>query len=142
MTNSFQKEPEYDSNLGAYLEAKLPATENVYEWKPLPAGSTTYVDNTNHILYAKAEDLEESNLGSVNGDVTLTIGGNSKIGTDGDTTGKKGNVFGGGQSSYVIGASNKVTVNLQGSTQVLGNVFGGGDEGVVEGSTEVNIVAE
>ena len=139
MTNSFQKKPEYDSNLGAYLEAKLPATENVYEWKPLPAGSTTYVDNTNHILYAKAEDLEESNLGSVNGEVTLTIGGNSKIGTDGDTTGKKGNVFGGGDASYVTGSGNKVTVNLQGETKVLGSVFGGGNEGKVEGSTEVNI---
>ena len=140
MENEFQTEPKYDGNLGAYLEAVLPAAKYPnYEWKPLPEGSTTYVDNTNHILYAKAEDLEESNLGSVNGEVTLTIGGNSKIGTDGDTTGKKGNVFGGGQSSYVTGASNKVTVNLQGNTQVLGNVFGGGDEGLVEGSTTVNI---
>ena len=54
----------------------------------------------------------------------------------------EGNVFGGGESSYVTGASNKVTVNIEGNTQVLGNVFGGGDEGVVEGSAEVNIKNE
>ena len=142
MTSSFQKEPEYDSNLGAYLEAKLPAIEAEYEWKPLPAGSTTYVDNANHILYAKAEDLEESNLGSVNGDVNLTIKGDSKIGTDDDASGNTGNVFGGGESSYVTGSSHKVTVNLQGNTKVLGNVFGGGDQGLVEGSTTVNIEYE
>ena len=50
-----------------------------------------------------------------------------------------GNVFGGGEQSYVTGVANKVTVNLQGNTEVLGNVFGGGDKGVVEGSTQVNI---
>jgi hypothetical protein len=84
-------------------------------------------------------NLDKSNLGSVNGDVTLTIKGNSKIGTDGDTSGTKGNVFGGGESSYVTGATHKVTVNLQGKTQVLGNVYGGGDEGLVTGSATVNI---
>jgi len=88
-------------------------------------------------------DLSKSNLGSVAGNVILTIKGNSVIGTAGDTTGKKGNVFGGGESSYVTGAAHTVTVNIegntQGNTQVLGNVFGGGDKGVVEGSTEVNI---
>ena len=84
-------------------------------------------------------NLSHSNLGSVAGNVTLTIKGSSVIGTAGDTTGKKGNVFGGGESSYVTGAGNKVTVNIQGDTKVYGNVFGGGDEGVVEGSTQVNI---
>lgn len=146
MKKTFQKAPRYDANLGAYLEAVLPATnEPPYEWKPLPEGSTTYVDNTNHILYAKAEDLEESNLGSVNGDVTLTIEGDSKIGTIEGEAGAQtlkedtGNVYGGGDASYVNGISHKITVNLQGNTQVLGNVFGGGNEGLVEGSTEVNI---
>ena len=84
-------------------------------------------------------NLDKSNLGSVDGNVNLTIKGKSKIGTDGDTSGTKGNVFGGGESSYVTGATHKVTVNLQGETQVLGNVYGGGDEGLVEGSAEVNI---
>jgi len=85
-------------------------------------------------------DLSESNLGSVAGNVTLTIKGNSVIGTAGDTT--KGNVFGGGESSYVTGASNKVTVNIEGNTQIYGNVFGGGDKGEVQGSAEVNIKNE
>ena len=71
------------------------------------------------------------------GGTTLTIKGESKIGTEGDIT--KGNVFGGGESSWVTGADHKVTVTLAGKTQVLGNVYGGGDSGVVEGSTEVNI---
>ena len=142
MDNKFQTPPRYDTNLGAYLEAELPATIAQYEWKPLPEGSTTYVDNTNHILYAKAEDLEESNLGSVAGNVTLTIttsgtDGKSTIGTVGNT--KTGHIYGGGEESYVKGSTNTVTVNLQGNTEVLGNVFGGGDHGVVEGSTEVNI---
>lgn len=96
---------------------------------------------TSHYLYSDI-DLSKSNLGSVDGNVNLTIKGNSKIGTDGDTSGTKGNVFGGGESSYVTGATHKVTVNLQGNTEVLGNVFGGGDEGVVEGSATVNIQNE
>ena len=83
-------------------------------------------------------NLEKSNLGSVDGNVNLTIKGKSKIGTDGDTSGTKGNVYGGGEASYVTG-DHTVTVNLQGKTEVLGNVFGGGDSGVVEGSTVVNI---
>ena len=82
-------------------------------------------------------DLSKSNLGSVAGNVNLTIKGNSVIGTEGDAT--KGNVYGGGESSYVTGADHTVTVNLQGNAEVLGNVFGGGDSGVVEGSTVVNI---
>jgi hypothetical protein len=141
MTQTFQNPPKYDKNLGAYLEAELPATMAEYEWMPLPANSTTYVDNNKHILYTKAEDLEKSNLGSVNGDVTLTLttSGTNKttIGIGSDNT--TGNVYGGGDASYVTGSTHKVTVNLQGNTEVLGNVFGGGNEGLVEGSTEVNI---
>ena len=80
-------------------------------------------------------DLSKSNLGSVDGNVNLTIKGKSKIGG----LPGKGNVYGGGESSYVTGASHKVTVKLLGDTEVEGNVFGGGDEGIVEGSTEVNM---
>ena len=141
MANTFQIQPRYDKNLGAYLDAKLPATKAEYEWKP-QTNSSVFVDNTNHILYTKAEDLEKSNLGSVNGDVTLiltTSGTNGKttIGIGSDNT--TGNVYGGGDASYVTGDSHKITVNLQGKTEVLGNVYGGGNEGIVEGSTEVNI---
>ena len=93
---------------------------------------------TRYYLYTDI-DLSKSNLGSVDGNVNLTIKGKSKIGTDGDTSGTKGNVYGGGEASYVTGTGHTVTVNLQESAEVLGNVFGGGDSGVVEGSATVNI---
>ena len=84
---------------------------------------------TNHYIYTDI-DLSKSNLGSVAGSVNLTLKGNTTV---------TGNVFGGGESSYVTGAGNTVTVNIIEDTQVNGNVFGGGDKGVVECSTVVNI---
>jgi len=139
-TGGFVKAPYFDSNLGVYLPPTFPATVT-YTWqrRTETVNSTDRaIDKTNHILYTNL-DLSEANLGSVAGNVILTIKGNSVIGTAGDTTGKKGNVFGGGESSYVRGAANKVTVNIEGNTHVYGNVFGGGDKGEVQGSSEVNI---
>lgn len=81
-----------------------------------------------HNIYTDI-DLRTSNLGSVAGSVNLTLKGTTVT----------GNVFGGGESSYVTGEGHLVTVNLLGETQVDGNVFGGGDKGVVECSTVVNI---
>lgn len=140
-TGGFPTPPYYDSNLGVYLAPTFPATVT-YTWEHSNTkvnSTNTAIDKTNHILYTNV-DIEPSNLGSVNGDVILTIKGNSVIGTAGDTT--KGNVFGGGESSYVTGAANKVTVNIEGNTHVYGNVFGGGDKGEVQGSAEVNIKNE
>lgn len=87
------------------------------------------------------------NLGAVQGNVTLTIKGQSVVGTEGDTT--TGNVFGGGEQSAVMqsldGSGNPVantgntTVILQGGTKVLGNVYGGGNEGEVSGNSQVTI---
>ena len=83
----------------------------------------------------------------MSGAVTLTIttlgsGKTSTIGTSGDTT--SGNVYGGGDESYVSNAdtpSNAYTVvNIAGNTEVFGNVFGGGNNGEVSGSATVNIV--
>lgn len=93
-----------------------------------------------HYLYTDI-NLSNSNLGSVDGDVILTIKGDSKVGydEDGNSVEGGGNVFGGGEQSYVTGATHTVTVNVEGNTEVLGNVFGGGDNGVVEGHTIVNI---
>jgi len=98
-------------------------------------------DNGNkHYLYTDI-NLSNSNLGSVDGNVILTIKGDSKVGydEDGNSVEGGGNVFGGGEQSYVTGATHTVTVNVEGNTEVLGNVFGGGDNGVVEGHTIVNI---
>ena len=65
---------------------------------------------------------------------------------------KTGNVFGGGEQSYVtqsvdsnnqpVANTGNTTVILQGNTTVLGNVFGGGDHGVVQGSATVKIEKE
>ena len=155
--DGFEIEPYYFTNFGTYRTGVkydpdyeydgdvtnfIPQT---YTWEHANAIS---VDNDNHILYT-TENLDKSNLGSVQGNVNLTIKGDSKIGTLEGETGSQtlkentGNVFGGGQSSYVIINNNitdqKVTVNLEGNTEVFGNVFGGGDEGEVQCSTEVNI---
>ena len=78
-------------------------------------------------------------LGSVTGNVILTIKGSSKIGTildNGNLKANTGHVYGGGDESAVTGST---TVNLEGSTEVFGNVFGGGNKGIVRGSAEVNI---
>ena len=92
------------------------------------------------------------NLGIVTGNVTLTLDGNTVVGTAGDP--KTGNVYGGGDDSAVGQLDNEstqnvdesiianTTVNLQGNTRVLGNVFGGGNEGLVNGSATVNIRPE
>jgi len=142
MNNSFQKEPKYDGNLGAYLEAELPATEP-YTWEHAETvnSTATAINTGTHKLFT-TENLGKSNLGSVAGNITLTLttsgqNGQTTIGTSGNTT--TGHVFGGGDESYVTGAANKVTVTLQGNTRVLGNVFGGGNKGEVEGTTKVEI---
>ena len=152
-TGGFVKAPYFDSNLGVYLAPTFPATVTyTWEYSNTKVNSTnTAIDKTNHILYTNV-DIEPSNLGSVNGDVILTLKGDTKVGTMVTTTDEEtgdevstlqentGNVFGGGALSYVTGATHTVTVNIQGDTEVFGNVFGGGDQGVVEGSTEVNIM--
>lgn len=147
---------------------KTPPSANVYTGmiKPQSGGtSTTYywthetslggntlstsspvalnVDGKNYFF----TEIPLTNLGAVDGDVTLTLDGSTKVeckffNEDGsiDNT-KKGGVYGGGQASAVKG-THKVTVNLKGTTQVNGNVYGGGDQGTVEGSTEVNIIQD
>jgi len=85
-------------------------------------------------------DLSKTNLGSVSGTVSLTIKGDSEIGTQGDAT--TGNVYGGGDESTVNNATpaNATTsVILLGNTHVRGNVFGGGNSGIVSGATTVTI---
>ncbi len=135
----FSTPPKFNKSSGMF-EPATPSGTTPFIWKHVdsyPSNGGAGFDGTQVIT---TENLNKSNLGSVDGNVNLTIKGKSKIGTVGDTSGTKGNVFGGGEASYVTGASHKVTVKLQGETEVLGNVFGGGDEGIVEGSTEVNIM--
>ena len=145
----FRIEPYYYTALGTYRTGvKGKTTTYTWDYKSPVNSTATAIDKTNKkILYTSVDIRPEShNLGSVEGNVNLTLKGSTTVGTlvggEGSQTLKEGtgNVFGGGEQSYVNGASNKVTVNLQGNTVVYGNVFGGGDNGNVQGSTEVNIV--
>lgn len=144
----FTTNPNYNSASGMFEPGVFSGT-TTFTWKNATEAGVSLnngqsgSDPTNHYIYTD-QDLSTSNLGSVEGNVNLTIKGNSVIGTAGDTT--TGNVFGGGEQSYVIINNNitnqKVKVNLEGNTEVFGNVFGGGDKGEVQCSTEVNIREE
>ena len=67
------------------------------------------------------------NLGSVMGDVKLTVTGNSHV---------EQSVFGGGNESAVKGNTNVI---LSGNTEVMKNVYGGGNLGTVSGDTHVTL---
>ena len=132
----FRTEPYYYDALGTYRTGVKGQT-TTYTWEE---GNSISVNNGSHILYT-TEDLDA--LGTVTGDVSLTIKGTSKIGTlDGEEelVDGTGDVFGGGEQSAVSGDSPvDVTVTIEGKTEVLGDVFGGGKQGRVDGNTTVNI---
>ena len=141
-----------------YDKNKTPPSANVYTGmiKPQSGGtSTTYYWTHEHgntsapVTAATAgedhdyyyTEIPLNNLGAVNGNVTLTLKGTTKVGYDeeGNPVADGGHVYGGGDASAVTGSGNTVTVNLQEKTLVRGNVFGGGNNGKVEGSTIVNV---
>ena len=138
-TGGFNKQPNYDKNLGVYLPGILPDTVH-YTWDqhtPVDATSNA-IDNEAKILYT-TEDLNA--LGTVQGNVSLTLKGNTMVGTllnDGSLKPNTGNVFGGGDMSGVIGTGN-TTVILEDNATVLGNVYGGGNNGPVAGKSSVTI---
>ena len=119
MSQAFQTEPYYDSNLGAYLEAKLPATES-YTWEQAnTVNSTATAINTGTKKLYTTEDL--TGLGKVEGNVFLNIDGNTTL-TDGKMMSVTKSVYGGGEESNVAG---NTQVNITGGT-ITQNVFGGG----------------
>ena len=125
MKNSFKKQPEYDPNLGAYLEAELPETDFEYRWEHAATVNKTEnaIDKTNHILYT-TENLTE--LGQVTGTATLNIEGSTTV---------AGSVYGGGEESDVAG---NTEVNIS-DGQINGNVYGGGnlgDVGIIDKTDE------
>ena len=135
-TGGFATEPEYDPDGGVYSQGVFPAT-TTYTWKQATSPS---IDKDKHILYTTA-DL--TSLGTVTGNVTLTI--------NGTTTTVKHSVYGGGEESGVNG---NTTVNVTGGTigtpnfggAEYGNVFGGGkgknndvNAGFVKGNTNISI---
>ena len=115
---------------------KNPTTNVVYPLGVvIPAGVSTskpaFQYNNKWYCYTTVS-LE--NLGAISGNASLTIKGNTVIGTDGDNT--TGNVYGGGDESSVTGDT---TVILEDEAQVRGNVYGGGNNGVVGGKSAVKI---
>ena len=147
----FTTNPNYNKSSGMFEPGVFSGT-TTFQWQHVDNYPTngnigfgdgtnlvTNVNNGTHVV--TTIKLEKSNLGSVDGNVSLTLKGDTKVGTlqgNNVLTGT-GNVYGGGESSWVTGSSHKVTVLLQDDIVVYGNVFGGGDQGNVEGSTEVNI---
>ena len=124
-TGGFPTPPYYDSNLGIYLAPVFPETVT-YTWEYSATKVTndaTAIDKENHILYTN-EEL--TTLGTVTGDVTLTI-----TGTD---TYIGGNVYGGGDESSVGG---NTTVSID-AGKTLGSVYGGGNIGSVGTFTKAN----
>ena len=141
------KTPPSANTYTGMIKPQSGGTSTTYYWTnekgstSSPVTSATEADPKNYFF----TEIPLTNLGAVNGDITLTLDGSTKVeckvfkedGTEDST--KKGGVFGGGQASAVTGNTHKVIVNLKDNTEVNGDVFGGGDQGEVEGSTEVNI---
>ena len=113
-TGGFTTEPEYDPDGGVYSQGVFPGTVT-YTWQHAAAPS---IDKDNHILYTTA-DL--TSLGTVTGNVTLTIDGNTTL-TNGKRMSVAHSVYGGGEESNVEG---NTQVNITGGT-ITENVFGGG----------------
>ena len=141
----FTTNPNYNQSSGMFEPGVFSGT-TTFTWKNATEAGVTLTNDqsgsdltTNHNIYT---DVDLNTLGTVTGNVSLTIKGTSKIGTldgEGNLVEGTGNVFGGGEESAVSGASATVTVTLQGKTEVYGDVFGGGNKGRVEGSTTVTI---
>ena len=133
----FVPEPKYNTNTGVYEPGGFPANVE-YKWvqSTVANNSNALVDDGDDHTIKTNEPLNA--LGSVQGNVSLSILGNSHIG-NGAHDATHGNIFGGGDQSAVNG---NTTVIIGDNTEVEGNVYGGGNEGAVGGTTTVNITNE
>lgn len=118
----------YNCERGLFSGFGTVAPEKDWKWEQGSNENETY---NNKIIYTQ-NSIVLADLGNVTGDISLTIKGESKIGTGING----GSVYGGGNESKSL--SNAI-VTLAGNTTVSGNVFGGGNEGPVSGSATVNI---
>jgi hypothetical protein len=98
-TGGFATQPRYDKNLGAYFDGVFLGSVT-YRWEHANTvnSTETAIDKTNHILYT-TEDL--TTLGTVTGNVTINIKGNTEV---------FGSVYGGGDQGVVNGSTQ---VNIQ-----------------------------
>lgn len=137
-TGGFLTEPLYYTDLGTYRIGDPPLT-TTYTWEHSNAvtNTETAIDKTNHVLYTTA-NLD--NLGTVEGNVTLTLDGTivgNTANIENNLIVGTGNVFGGGEQSKV--EQNTTVLILGATTWVMGNVYGGGNQGEVLGNTKVII---
>ena len=149
-TGGFITAPHYNETTALFENVELPGTVT-YTWASGTVANNgaalVDVDNTHTIITNETT----TGLGSVNGNVNLTITGTdgkgSVIGTVGNPD--TGNVYGGGDQSSVtpsivnnqpVANTGNTTVTLAGNTEVLGDVFGGGNNGEVNGSATVKIL--
>ena len=123
-TGGFVTEPHYDTEAGIYSAGAFPGT-TPYKWEQVESVSA---QNAIDIVNGKLRTTEDlTSLGTVVGDVSLTVNG---------TTSVAGSVYGGGDSGPVGGGT---TVNISGSASVDNVVFGGGNRADVGGSVIVNM---
>ena len=145
--NGAATNPYYNETTGVYEKADPPATTD-YKWVhidgTLSNGTQTLTDDG--LTINTTEDL--TGLGTVAGDVTLNITGNTLVegkifDGNGVVTAQTGGVFGGGAKSEVTGTNKTVTVNINQSagsaSRYINNVYGGGDEGDVASEVVVNV---
>jgi hypothetical protein len=113
-------------------------TYDEYTWTNDPSLSTSNPSGTINGKPCYYTEISLDSLGTVRGNVSLTIEGKSTIGSyvNGVLKPDSGNVFGGGHESLVTG---NTEVKIFGKTKVFGNIYGGGNMGLVGGNTNVII---
>ena len=153
------KVPPVPNTYTGMIKPQSGGTFTTYEWtnnktfgtKTLSTGSPTILnpngDGKNYIY----TEVSLENLGSVSGNVTLTINGNTVADKNGKVMKVGHSVYGGGEESTVNGDTE---VNVSGGTigttgkggATWGNVYGGGKgkendvtAGLVKGNTNINI---
>ena len=153
------KVPPVPNTYTGMIKPQTGGTFTTYEWtnnktfgtKTLSTGSPT-ISNPNgdgkNYIYT---EVSLENLGSVSGNVTLTINGNTVVDEHGKVMKVGQSVYGGGEESTVSG---NTEVNVNGGTigttdkggATWGNVYGGGKgkendvtAGLIKGNTNINI---
>jgi hypothetical protein len=144
----FQTEPFYYTDLGTYRTGVPPLTTTyTWQYREETINSTEKaIDTKKHILYTN-EDL--TTLGTVTGNVTLIINGNTVADKDGKVMSVGESIYGGGEESGVGG---NTTVTVNGGTiggqntgsfgYRWGNVYGGGKGKITiksDGSSELAV---
>ena len=124
--------PAYNESVGVFTDGTYP--DGVpYTWTQVASISAgKEFDDEKKYIYTT---VDLTTLGTVTGNVTLTINGNTEADENGKvmTVGKS--VYGGGEESAVGGNTN---VNIN-AGKVMGNVYGGGNQANVGGNTLINL---